>query len=802
MPGHDAPNPDQSIHPMLRVGLIAVALAAISAGLATGTPSRQGPRGMPLDVIAPACNSDNPYAAMACVDAVMVFRDTPSDSPHYQFGRRLGASRSDVGAVWGLAFSSRENAIYAAATHRRNVAFGPGGPGAVYRIDLATGDVTQPIDVADAGADHHFPDARGTDASARYWAGKTSLGDLDLSEDETELFVTNLDNRRIYRFSVPSGSLIDSFPHGGAGEAWAEDARPWGLAVRAGTLYHGVVHSAETDLRSALLQMVVYASKLDGSGMHAVYASGLDYERGTLALITGTPRTDWRPWQSIALGSELNVHPMPILSDIGFASDGSLLLGLKDRLGDMVVPNGVVGEVSRARPEPVGAPVIGVALGDLLAAAPNDGGWLAPDHTRFHPGSRIESHWHQGGLAALGIADTLVAGATRYEQRESVLVGVPNAVWYSRAAQVPIRQELACLSPDQPQPLVAHRGRVIAAPLGSPVQDNGEPGIPRGGVFVPPSPGDVELLCAPTVYPTPSPSPTPLISPTPSATRTPAPTRTLTPTPTTTHTPSPTATPSPTRVPGPVYLPIAVSEPPCLPIRPTLDVILILDASTSMADLTRAGRPKIDAAIAAARDFVARLALAADGDHAALVAFNADATLLAPLTDDRPALDAALDGIALAQFTRIDLGLDAATAELASVRRRPGATAAVILLTDGRSNPVPVSEAERAAEAVKATGARLFTIGLGQDLDADALRRMASRPADYFEAPDGEDLAAIYEVIAAALPCPPYAHWPGGTSSGASGRPSDASRLRANEGLRPSGSTWSSGERARADTAR
>jgi len=799
MPRSNANGPNRSARRTLRVASVAVGLAMISAGLATGTPWRQGPRALPLDDVVAACDTDNPFVAMACVDAVMVFQDTPSDLPHYQFGRRLGEPRSDVGAVWGLAYSSREGAIYAAATHRRGVAFGPGGPGAVYRIDLASGNVTQPIDVPAAGIDHHFPDARGTDASARYWAGKTSLGDIDLDESETELFVTNLDDRRIYRFSVPDGRLIGSFPHGGAGEDWAEDARPWGLAVRAGMLYHGVVHSAETDLRRSLLQAVVYASKLDGTDMQASYATGLGYERGALELVVGLGRARWNPWQSISLAKTVKVHPMPILADIGFAADGGLLLGFKDRLGDMVATEiEVYHELGRENL--IGNVDTGIALGDVLYAPAERDAWLPPDHARFHSGSLRETRWYQGGLAALD-SNVAILGATQFTKLLTIFVsGETLALWHPMRPDETERQELACLVDPEAGPVTVRGARVVAAPLQLPLRDS----EPR--VNVPSVPGDVELLCAPTVYPTLTPSPTPLISPTPSATRTPSPTRTSTTTPT--ATPSPTKTPSPTRIPGPVYLPLAVSEPPCLAVTPTLDVILILDASTSMRDPTRAGRPKIDAAVAAARDFVARLALAPDGDHAALVAFNVAATLEAPLTADRAALDAAHDGIALAQFTRIDLGLDAAAAELASARRRPGATAAVILLTDGRSNPVPVSEAERAAEAVKATGARLFTIGLGQDLDADALRRMASRPQDYFEAPDGEDLAAIYQAISAALPCPPYAHWPGGTAGGASGLPSDARRLRAgsppraNEALRPSGLKWSSGGRARAGTAR
>jgi hypothetical protein len=38
-------------------------------------------------------------------------------------------------------------------------------------------------------------------------------------------------------------------------------------------------------------------------------------------------------------------------------------------------------------------------------------------------------------------------------------------------------------------------------------------------------------------------------------------------------------------------------------------------------------------------------------------------------------------------------------------------------------------------------------------VDRDLLRLAATRPAYYYEAPRTEDLAAIYEEIAEALPC-------------------------------------------------
>ncbi|MEO0687097.1 MAG: SdrD B-like domain-containing protein, partial [Cyanobacteria bacterium J06649_11] len=53
------------------------------------------------------------------------------------------ATHSQIGATFGSQYSRSSNSIYAAAFTKRHTAFGPGGTGAIYRIDLA-GDVPTP----------------------------------------------------------------------------------------------------------------------------------------------------------------------------------------------------------------------------------------------------------------------------------------------------------------------------------------------------------------------------------------------------------------------------------------------------------------------------------------------------------------------------------------------------------------------------------------------------------------------------------------------------------------------------------
>ncbi len=242
---------------------------------------------------------------------------------------------------------------------------------------------------------------------------------------------------------------------------------------------------------------------------------------------------------------------------------------------------------------------------------------------------------------------------------------------------------------------------------------------------------------------------------TPTATQTKVPT--LTPSPSPTDVPATATHPPPTIMPAPMYLPLLLREQ-CIPGQHRMDVVLVIDASSSMLEPTVTGRSRLSAAIEAAQVFLDQVRLGA-GDQAAVVMFNNDAWLAATLTTDRSALDTALEGIQTAQFTRIDRGIAIARQELLGSRRNEDSTPVMIVLTDGRANPVPVDVAIVEARLAKEAGVQLFTIGLGADLDAEALAQMASLPEWFYVAPDAEDLVDIYRAIAVTIPCPMGNFW-------------------------------------------
>ncbi|MFQ5460977.1 MAG: VWA domain-containing protein [Anaerolineae bacterium] len=228
-------------------------------------------------------------------------------------------------------------------------------------------------------------------------------------------------------------------------------------------------------------------------------------------------------------------------------------------------------------------------------------------------------------------------------------------------------------------------------------------------------------------------------------------TPTLGPSATPTPTPVPSATATPTPIPGVRYLPI-LGFGRCLERDRPLDVVLAIDASTSMRGATSAGRSKLEAAKEGARHFVD---LMADGERTAVLDFNSTANLGRSLTDDKDALRAAIDGIVVSPGTRIDLALTQAARELLGPARQPGASPVIVLLTDGQPTGTTPEAVMAAAQEARDAGISVFTIGLGADVDSALLVEVAGSGDRYFFAPDGEDLARIYAAVREKLPCDP-----------------------------------------------
>jgi len=178
----------------------------------------------------------------------------------------------------------------------------------------------------------------------------------------------------------------------------------------------------------------------------------------------------------------------------------------------------------------------------------------------------------------------------------------------------------------------------------------------------------------------------------------------------------------------------------CTTNRNPVDVVLAIDRSGSM-------RYDLASEKAAANGFADRMYFARD--QAALVSFSDYAILDQTLTHDGALVRRKIDSLVYGGWTNISGAIRIAHAELMGSRHNPSAKRVLILMTDGKPEEVDTAaQARTAAREAKAAGIYIFVLGLGDDIDADLLRDIASSPGDYYQPPTANDLAAIYQQIA------------------------------------------------------
>jgi Ca-activated chloride channel family protein len=196
-----------------------------------------------------------------------------------------------------------------------------------------------------------------------------------------------------------------------------------------------------------------------------------------------------------------------------------------------------------------------------------------------------------------------------------------------------------------------------------------------------------------------------------------------------------------------------------------VDVMLVLDTSTSMQAVDIQPGNRLEAAKRVAKRFVeARLY-----DRTGIVVFASQAFTQCPLTLDHGVLLQLIDHVGfgmLTDGTAIGVALAAAVDRL---RASPARSKVAVLLTDGNNNTGLVDPLT-AARVAQTFGVKVYTVGVGtqgaaltpvddplfgrryekieQGLDEPVLRRIAEITGGrYFRATSGRALAGIYDEI-------------------------------------------------------
>ncbi len=141
-----------------------------------------------------------------------------------------------------------------------------------------------------------------------------------------------------------------------------------------------------------------------------------------------------------------------------------------------------------------------------------------------------------------------------------------------------------------------------------------------------------------------------------------------------------------------------------------IDIIITLDVSTSM--LARDFEPnRFEAAREVAKEFIA----GRKNDRIGFVVFSGESYTQCPLTSDYKIL---VDMISKIKMKQIEDGTAIGNALSTSINRLKDSKAkskVIILLTDGENNKGNI-DPETAAEAAKALGIRIYTIGIGNKI--------------------------------------------------------------------------------------
>lgn len=166
------------------------------------------------------------------VVGVVDFRTPPANAvgvnwnaPMYH-GPNDSWTDQNLGQVFGVCLDSRGH-IYVTATTSYGVSsnaymVGPGGPGAIYKLDGRTGEISTFAVLPNSGP---------------------GLGNICFDRYTNQFFVSNVEDGRLYRLS-DKGAVLEAFdpytPDDGTPGFAPRGERPWGVCVYGGRLYYSI----------------------------------------------------------------------------------------------------------------------------------------------------------------------------------------------------------------------------------------------------------------------------------------------------------------------------------------------------------------------------------------------------------------------------------------------------------------------------------------------------------------------------------------------------------------------------------
>jgi trimeric autotransporter adhesin len=297
-----------------------------------------------------------------------------------------GATRrlpnSQLGSVYGLALQKTSRTLLMAAYLKRHAGFGPNGIGAIYKATVdATGvpaTASLLVNVSSIGINvgtdprtvalPNLSATRNADVGVFSQIGKRGIGGIDISENGADLYIVNMFENKLHRINIGNpvkasitaadvtGNWVITGP-GIAGTVW----HPMACKTANGKVYVGGVAVRETSTTHNLAadtvgaRGVVYEFDPATAVFTEVLRFPLSYRRGFSNNDFRYPTKNnwWCAWQNNGNGGAADplqadynaangafsggiYYPQPMISDIEFDVDGSMVLGIRDRFGDQM----------------------------------------------------------------------------------------------------------------------------------------------------------------------------------------------------------------------------------------------------------------------------------------------------------------------------------------------------------------------------------------------------------------------------------------------------------------------------------
>ncbi|MBS1607843.1 MAG: T9SS type A sorting domain-containing protein [Bacteroidetes bacterium] len=295
-------------------------------------------------------------------------------------GNTRRAKNKYLGAIFGLAWQRESRTLLMAAYLKVHASFGPNGIGAIYQAQIDKNGIpatpTLLVDVASIGINvgtdprsSTLPDISSTpnaDPGVFAEVGKRGIGGIELSVDGRELYIVNMYQKKLQRINV-GNPLKSSFSSSDVTGSWSipdpgysgTQWHPMAVEIHNGKIYVGGISTKETTTAHNIadttnLRGTVYEFNPSTSTFTTVLTFSLTHRRGfTNSDYRYEFRNNyWAAWQNssdISLGGPLRTgllgattgsnatgiyYSQPMLCDIEFDVDGSMIMGIRDRFGD------------------------------------------------------------------------------------------------------------------------------------------------------------------------------------------------------------------------------------------------------------------------------------------------------------------------------------------------------------------------------------------------------------------------------------------------------------------------------------